>query len=504
MNAVKHFRRYLHGREFLVVTDCNSLKASSKKVNLNDRVHRWWAYLQTFNFDIVYREGKRMTHVDFFSRNPIDTERIKNIKIKEKEINLTEISEGWLLVEQRRDPQILEIVTKLQNDELTEDIASTYELRSGTLYRKIQRKGKTLCLPIVPRGFRWSVINHVHQSIMHLGWDKTLEKLYEYYWFEGMAKYVRKFVENCHACQVSKASSGKPQAQLHPIPKTSIPWHTVHMGKLSGKSDLKEYIIVLIVAFTKFVYLYHTRKIDSSNTVKALKSAIFLFGSPCRVIADQGRCFTGKEFQDCCQGKHIKLHLIATGVSRANGQVEPVMGTLKNMFTTVETTGRSCQEAIGEIQLTLNCTTNRVTKSSPLELLIGKTARPYGLLLPDDFVEKEVDISNVRQQAIQNIESNAKYDKERFDRTKAKKVKFNLGDFVLRKNEERNQTKLDPKYRGPFIIAEILEGDRYILKTMDGKRSYKYSHDKLRKMPDGCIPAELDVCNDDIGTDSDD
>ena len=103
------------------------------------------------------------------------------------------------------------------------------------------------------------------------------------------------------------------------------------------------------------------------------------------------------------------------------------------MFTTVETTGRSWQEAIGEIQLALNCTTNRVTKSSPLELLIGKTARPYGLLLPDDFIEREVDISNVRQKAIQNIELNAKYDKERFDRTKAKVVRFNLGDFVLRK-----------------------------------------------------------------------
>ena len=69
-------------------------------------------------------------------------------------------------------------------------------------------------------------------------------------------------------------------------------------------------------------------------------------------------------------------------------------------FSGKRMTGRSWQEAIGEIQLALNCTTNRVTKSSPLELLIGKTARPYGLLLPDDFVEKEVDISNVRQQAI--------------------------------------------------------------------------------------------------------
>ncbi|XP_076476879.1 uncharacterized protein LOC143303030 [Bombus vancouverensis nearcticus] len=88
--------------------------------------------------------------------------------------------------------------------------------------------------------------------------------------------------------------------------------------------------------------------------------------------------------------------------------------------------------------------------------------------------------------------------------TKAKVVRFNFDDFVLRKTEERNQTKLDPKYKGPFVIAEILEADRYILKILDGKRSYKYSHDRLRKMPDSCVPAELDVCSDDNASDNDD
>ena len=140
------------------------------------------------------------------------------------------------------------------------------------------------------------------------------------------------------------------------------------------------------------------------------------------------------------------------------------MGVLKIMFTVVESTGRPWQDAIGEMQLALNCTVNRVTNSSPLQLLIGRSARPYDLLLPDNIEEKEVDISDVRQQAVQNIESNAQYDKERFDRNKAKVVGFNLGDFVLRKNEERNQTKLEPKFKGPFVITEILEGDRYILK----------------------------------------
>lgn len=90
-----------------------------------------------------------------------------------------------------------------------------------------------------------------------------------------------------------------------------------------------------------------------------------------------------------------------------------------------------------EIQLALNCNTNRVTKSSPLELLIGRTTRPYDLLLLDNIEEREIDISDVRRQAIKNIEISAKYDKDRFDKTKAKVVRYSLGDFVLRKNEER-------------------------------------------------------------------
>ena len=178
------------------------------------------------------------------------------------------------------------------------------------------------------------------------------------------------------------------------------------------------------------------------------------------------------------------------------------------MFTTVETTGRPWQDAIGEIPLALNCTTNHVTNSSPLQLLIGRTARPYDLLLPDNIKEKEVDISDVRQQAVQNIESNAQYDKERFDRKKAKVVRFNLGDFVPRKNEERNRTKLEPKFKGPFVIAEILGGDRYIFKKrqtiLDGKRSHKYSHNRLRKMPDSRVPAELNVNSDGNNSEHDD
>jgi hypothetical protein len=43
----------------------------------------------------------------------------------------------------------------------------------------------------------------------------------------------------------------------------------------------------------------------------------------------------------------------------------------------------------------------------------------------------------------------AKYDKDRFDKTEVRVVRFNLAKFVLRKNEERNQTELDSKFKDP-------------------------------------------------------
>lgn len=138
----------------------------------------------------------------------------------------------------------------------------------------------------------------------------------------------------------------------------------------------------------------------------------------------------------------------------------------------------------------MNCTRNRVTKSSPLELLVGKVARPLNLPFADDD-EPVVDIDAVREQAVARMEKNSTYDKSCFDSTKAKVQNFAVGDFVLLQNEERNQTKLDPKYKGPFKIAELLDGDRYLIKALNSNRSYKYAHDRLRKMPSNQFSDDL-------------
>ncbi|CAH2095392.1 unnamed protein product [Euphydryas editha] len=56
------------------------------------------------------------------------------------------------------------------------------------------------------------------------------------------------------------------------------------------------------------------------------------------------------------------------------------MRILKSILTFVESSkDRSWQDASREVHLAINSTVNRITKVSPLQLMIGEGARPFGI-----------------------------------------------------------------------------------------------------------------------------
>lgn len=293
-------------------------------------------------------------------------------------------------------------------------------------------------------------------------------------------------------CKASKGPSGATPVRLHPIPKVPSPWHTLHIdftGKLTGKSDQKEYCSVIIDSFTKYVLLEHTTSLDAASAIAALKKAVCLFGAPKRIVADQGRCYISNEFKNFCVEHQIDLHFIATGSSRANGQVERVMRTLKSLLTIIENDPhKNWRDELGNVQLALNSTRSTVTKYTPTELMFGVQSCSLGIskLLPNDNPTNRLDLETIRLDASENIEKAARADTVRFNRGRARVKPFSKGDFVFVKSSERNQRKLDRKFRGPFQIINVLENDRYELKNLDGSsRTLKYSHENLRLVPGG-------------------
>ncbi|KAJ0391755.1 hypothetical protein P43SY_010951 [Pythium insidiosum] len=71
--AIQHFRPYLYGREFEVVTDHAALKWLMTARELERRLHRWALTLQKYNFTVVYRPGKTNVVPDALSRAPVGT-----------------------------------------------------------------------------------------------------------------------------------------------------------------------------------------------------------------------------------------------------------------------------------------------------------------------------------------------------------------------------------------------------------------------------------------------
>lgn len=153
------------------------------------------------------------------------------------------------------------------------------------------------------------------------------------------------------------------------------------------------------------------------------------------------------------------------------------MSPLRNMLTVVQVNdNKTWQYSVGEVQLVLNTTPHSVTKVSPIELMFGRVSKPLNLISIAESIHERppINLLEVREQATQTMKRRGVIDKVRFDKGKAKIVPFTKGDLVLLKNEDRNQVKLDCKYRGSFRVHKVLPHDRYELRTLDRKRVYKF------------------------------
>jgi len=85
------------------------------------------------------------------------------------------------------------------------------------------------------------------------------------------------------------------------------------------------------------------------------------------------------------------------------------------------------------------------------------------------IAEPKMHCKEARAEDKENLDKNARSDKSRVDQNKAKIVKHGIGDHVLLRSEERHKTKLDLKFKGLAVVTELLEGDRYLSKSLTSK-----------------------------------
>ena len=358
--AVQHFRPYLYGVHFSLVTDHQPLSWIMKTDKLTGKLARWTCILQEYDFTVVHRPGADNSNADALSRNPLTTvadltsARMDNdsslpaafvfATMAAKVISNTLVNDEAMESEApigggRKDIwNDIEVINFIQTGVLPEDLgsqrriqsrAATYSFYKGRLIHHFP-DGTQKVVPDVPE--RLPLIRNLHRRCGHYGQKRTLSLLSHMYWWPGMSLDVKEAVRSCEICDVVKSGlvhSEPSKLQSLPIMGMFYRWSLDLAGPLPISKRGNRFVLVMIEHFSKWIELVVLPRKESSLVADAfLQRVLTLYGAPAEVLTDQGTEFAG-QFQSLCDVALIDHRRTSRDHPQADGLAERMVQTVK-------------------------------------------------------------------------------------------------------------------------------------------------------------------------------
>lgn len=455
IESVKKFRCYLLGCKFKIVTDCMAFKDSMLKKRVNPRVARWAGILAEFDYTVEHRSGDKMPHVDALSRASV--------------LTLSAAVSARMRAAQDEDEMVKAVKVALDQEGTVEG----YSVSNGVLYKAANGHRRVF----VPEAMEMEVIRPAHEK-GHFGVKKTMERIAADYYIPGMEEKIKRCIAACIPCIVGEKKRCKPEGELQPIPKGDVPMDTLHIDHLGPMPSTRKsynYILTVIDAFSKFVWLFATKSTSAEEVIKKLRIITDIFGNPRRIVCDRGAAFTSTQFNKFCEEEGIELHTIVTGVPRGNGQVERVHRIIIPMLTKLSVAKPDeWFKHVVPVQKCLNNSWQRAIQTTPFQLMFGVKMRTkedevlHELLnkeIQDKFEEERYELRQMAHEGIQKIQQ----ENRKTYNTRRKPAKgYRMGDIVaIPRTQFGVGQKVKHRYFGPYEIVKVMPNDRYEVRKLD-------------------------------------
>ena len=253
--GTQHFRHYLHGSRFKLITDHSALTYMFDQQDPKGRIARWVVVLQEFDYEIVHRPGKDNTAADALSRllpdnhdeptqdmeeelplpqyhvaasrvltfddrrkRPRQTpEPIQSMDDLKKLLNEpAKLSPKTWRAAQEADPICNSMIKWLEEHTLLKDhqdlhqwicTADTeYEMVQQILCRRVKLKiaGNVVfrMVPVVPKMLQAKVVIHAHAvDNAHMSVTKTFDWIRRRFWWSGYYTQTKSLIAQCTTCQ---------------------------------------------------------------------------------------------------------------------------------------------------------------------------------------------------------------------------------------------------------------------------------------------------------------
>ena len=302
------WRHFLEGAKdrFEIWTDHKNLEYFMKAQKLNRRQARWSLYLLRFDFALKHVAGKTMGRVDSLSRRVdwaegVERDNKNQVMLKKEWVEVRAIEQ---LVEgpekdivkkiketRDKDKEVIKVVEEMKKAGVKMLRDEEWQIEEGL----VLKEGRVY----VPKDEKLRVeIIWLHHDMLiarHEGQWKMVELVTRNYWWPGVTKEVKRYMEGYDQCQRMKNRAEMLAGKLRPNEVPERPWQHILVDFITKLQMSKGHDSILVVCdrFSKMShFVVTTEKTTAEELARLFRDNVWkLHGLPKSVISNRGPQF---------------------------------------------------------------------------------------------------------------------------------------------------------------------------------------------------------------------
>jgi len=306
----------------------------------------------------------------------------------------------------------------------------------------------------------------------HGGQWKMVELVTRNFWWPGVTREVKRYVEGCDSCQRNKNRTEQPAGKLMPNSIPEKPWTHISADFITKLPIAQGYdsILVVVDRLTKMVhFISTTEKTSAEGLARLFRDNVWkLHRLPESIISDRGPQFTAGLMRELNRILGIESKLSMASHPQTNGQTERVNQELEQylrMF--IDHRQEQWPNWLGTAEFAYNNKTHSSTKVLPFKANYGQDPR-MGFEMrrkgkyegTEKFIMK---IKKIQEEAKVALGKAQEEMKKYTDRKRAEVDKYKVGDLVMLSTKDlkyqmvrRRTEKLTERFVGPYRIKKIV------------------------------------------------
>ena len=374
--AVNHYRQYVYGRRFKIVSDHSPLQQIIKKDirAATTRLQRLLLRCQGFDFTIEYKKGVEMHISDCLSRCvPPPAPNQGPIFPETNQIGIFEVTAAnesdiqKIRSAQKKDPVFQELESLCQQgwpehrNQVPELAVAYWDYRHDiAVIDGIIVKSQRI---VVPQKMRDCLLQKLHR--VHQGIDKSIQRARDKWFWPGMTEQIRRLILTCPSCLEHQPR--QKQAAVIPV----ITTNAMQILGCDIFHHAGRWYSCIVDYHTGYPWVQQIKNQEADTVIQHFQSVCSQFGYPMEVVSDRGSQYTSTDFQELC----LKFNIIQKpGTPHSqwkNGRCENAIGRLKMLLEK----SKEEETTMEDILVNIRDTPLDANTPSPYELMFHRKVK---------------------------------------------------------------------------------------------------------------------------------